>query len=337
MGSSERTGTDMSRTLGLGAPELAAGLVLLWVRVYTTGLAQASRDRRLDQIRSDLWEHHTDRSEQGAGPAVIGLEALGRAVRGTTADLFWRFGLQGEPLMISKRALARAGGVSLLLVVGSIVGMMSSGFGIAGEDPYFTEDFPNFARSTSGHELGLIIASSFALVSMAAAVVLFQTFRAFQPWLAGIGAIALVVTSVCMIASVTAGFILIDLAEEWVAGGAIPGDGVWVSALHAAEVYEDFGIFAIGFLILGLSAFGSLIVWKAPLPRWSGSIGTLSGLILGTSLATSLIFGGDSYWYLLMLSAFLGLIWLVVTGAWLLMKGLYTGPAIIPPLEAVAR
>ncbi len=54
------------------------------------GLSAVSRERRAGQIQADLWDHYSDRTEDGASPAVIGLEALGRATSGAAADLVWR-------------------------------------------------------------------------------------------------------------------------------------------------------------------------------------------------------------------------------------------------------
>ncbi len=80
----------MSSLFRSSIPGIAAWLVLWWVRIYTIGLSSVSRERRAGQIHSDLWDHYTDRAEDGTNPALIGLAALARAARGAAADLVWR-------------------------------------------------------------------------------------------------------------------------------------------------------------------------------------------------------------------------------------------------------
>jgi hypothetical protein len=95
-------------------------------------------------------------------------------------------------------------------------------------------------------------------------------------------------------------------------------------------MYSNLGLAAVIFMVFSLSAFGTLIVWKAPLPRWSGFIGTISGLTLLVSLCVALAVSADDAWIFLLLSTFLGLIWLVVTGAWLVARGMYVAAPDMP-------
>jgi hypothetical protein len=95
---------------------LAASAARLWLRVYTLGVAAELRERREDQLHSDLWEHQADRLDAGVAPSMVGLEVLGRMVRGMPADLLWRFQLEG-PKMDIKIPFERATGLLLLLLV----------------------------------------------------------------------------------------------------------------------------------------------------------------------------------------------------------------------------
>jgi hypothetical protein len=64
----------------------ASRLVAAWAGLYTRGLPAASRDERLAELESDLWEHRAACGE-GLGPQVT---ILSRCLRGMPADLAWR-------------------------------------------------------------------------------------------------------------------------------------------------------------------------------------------------------------------------------------------------------
>ena len=62
-------------------------LTLAWVRVYTAGLPGPIRERRFQQIRSDLWEHHAAWLDDGETLAVIRIEVVVRWLAGMLADI----------------------------------------------------------------------------------------------------------------------------------------------------------------------------------------------------------------------------------------------------------
>lgn len=70
--------------------ELASKVVRGWVRVYTSRLAPPLRERRLDEIESDLWEHRREAKAAGLGSTQTGIEIVGRWLLGIPADLAWR-------------------------------------------------------------------------------------------------------------------------------------------------------------------------------------------------------------------------------------------------------
>ena len=68
----------------------AARLTRTWVGAYTRGIPAEFRDRRREEIDSDLWEQsHHDR-EQGRASAQTSLEITVRLMLGMPADLSWR-------------------------------------------------------------------------------------------------------------------------------------------------------------------------------------------------------------------------------------------------------
>lgn len=70
--------------------DLASNAVRRWVRFYTGRLAPSLRERRVDEIESDLWEHRREAGATGLGPTQTGIEIVGRWLLGVPADLAWR-------------------------------------------------------------------------------------------------------------------------------------------------------------------------------------------------------------------------------------------------------
>jgi hypothetical protein len=70
--------------------DLASNVVRRWVRLYTGRLGLSHRERRLDEIESDLWEHRREARAAGLGPTQTGIEIVGRWLLGIPADLAWR-------------------------------------------------------------------------------------------------------------------------------------------------------------------------------------------------------------------------------------------------------
>ena len=306
--------------MSLSYSDLATGAVRSWVLLYTAGLAHEAREARRAEIDSDLWEHMSASHSDGDAAQTV-REMLSRWLRGITADIFWRFSLKGEPRMVSQDIFVRAGGVAILVIVASLIGLVAANFGI-GTGEYFRDHFPKFAGETGRGSLGMVVGGVLAFAAVFGAGALFWTFRPYQPLMASLGAALLVVAGLAMVASVTAGVLLIDLAEEWTARGAVINDGVWASAHHVAKIHEGLGFTSAFFLIGSLAVFGGLISAKGAVPRWVGWIGAASGLALGLALIGSAA-GEAPFWWTFVASAALGLLWLVVTGAWLAVKGVY--------------
>jgi hypothetical protein len=298
------------------------GAVRTWVLFYTAGLPREARLARGDEIASDLWEQTALAAVEGQPPARTARSLLGRCLRGMPADLFWRLNLKGEPKMLSRGFVVRSAGFAMLAILGLVAGMAVTDYGIGSEEQYFRDEFPAFARSTDERGLGLVFGGILALVGIIGAGALLQTFRPYQPWLASIGAATLMLAGVLLVASVTAGLALVDLAEEWTARGAVAGDGVWVSARRVAEIYEGMGFLALMLIVASLASFGTLVIWKGPLPRWVGSLGMVSGGLLLLALVTLALSIGVG-WFILMASMVCGALWLAVTGSWLILKGTY--------------
>ena len=61
-----------------------------WVSLYTRGVPATERQRRRDEIESDLFEHAHEARHAGVGAARFSAEILARVLVGVPADLSWR-------------------------------------------------------------------------------------------------------------------------------------------------------------------------------------------------------------------------------------------------------
>jgi hypothetical protein len=71
-------------------PERVAGLVALWVRLYTRNLPDEVAVRRVEEIAADVEEHVAHERAAGIGERRIALGIASRMLRGLAADAAWR-------------------------------------------------------------------------------------------------------------------------------------------------------------------------------------------------------------------------------------------------------
>lgn len=95
-------------TTGVG---LAVSAVRAWTRVYTLGLPPELRDRRRDEIESDLWES----VQGGRTDATLAWQIWGRLIGGLADDLGWRAEQVVGVLPLMFRLVATLG---LIMVLG---------------------------------------------------------------------------------------------------------------------------------------------------------------------------------------------------------------------------
>lgn len=88
-------------------------MILWWTDRYTRGLPAEVRSERIDEIRSDVWEH---RRAFGATRSTL-FAALSRCLRGVPADLTWRRSqrARGRHVSPSLACALRGGGWFLAL------------------------------------------------------------------------------------------------------------------------------------------------------------------------------------------------------------------------------
>ena len=230
--------------------------------------------------------------------------------------------------MPSKTLIERGTGLAMLLIVALLVAMAGTGFGIGAGEEYFRDDFPKLARDLDGFEAGLMMGSVLGLVAIAAAGGLYLTFRPFDPVLATIGSFGLVAAGVLLIVDMSFGWAVHDLAKEWSAANGTAGDPNWTSARTAALSFEFLGFFSILLMIASFVAFGVLTLVKAALPRWVGALAVISGVFLALSVTIGLATGIT--WLFGVLAVLAGLVWLLLAGILLLLRGTRQHAGAIP-------
>ncbi len=321
----------MSLTAGR-TPGLSGSLILWWVRVYTTGLSRASRERRLGQIRSDLWEHYSDRTEEGVSPGAIGVEALSRAARGAAADLLWRFQMEGPNVHIGI-PIERIGGACLLLL--TVAAMLS--LNVAGYDPAVDGFDVELRRLAGIADWQVATYTAFQVLSglgmLGGAVMLCLALRRYSAATAVLAAVALAAAGLLTLLASAVYATSAELADEYVTATAGHAEVVLTTARAFVLVLK--AIVHVTSLALALGVYGfALITGRHRLvPSWLGFVVGASVASLGAALVSGIL-GASWAWLFLGPGYGLMLLWLLVAGGWLLLGGSGKGG---PAREAASK
>ena len=323
----------MTATAGAAEGSLGAALALFWVRLYTAGLAPESRARRLGQVQSDVWEHSADRLSEGVAPAIIGLETLGRAVRGAAADILWRFQLEGPKMQINIPIERIGGAVLLVLVAAAALSLTANGY-----DPDrngFEEELQRLA-DVSGWQATMYTAAQVlsGLVMLGGAVLLCLALRRYAPTLALLSAGALAATGLLALVTAAIYATAADLADEWAAATPEQSDSVLTTARAFIVLLDTVSPVESVTLALSVFGFAAITARHHLVPRWLGFVGGASAVSLGAAFVT--VDDGAS-WGFLILGFLLMILWLLVAGVWLLLGGSAGSSAKGPAPDAAVR
>jgi hypothetical protein len=306
---------------------LTAAFVAVWARVYTAGAPALLRDGRRAEIASDLWEHQAEARACGLLPGPAAREIIDRWWRGVPADVAWRLNVGGNDAMLSRAVVERAAGALLILVVGLIVyASASSRVGIGADEPYFTYDFPDFARNLAPFGRGLIVMGLAAIALIAAAAGFWAAFQRLEPLMAAVGGFFFTTAGIVLLVAVGAGRAVYALADQWRVGGTYY-DATWQAARAAALLFEFLMFATFAMLLVGLLGVGLMSLRRSALPRWLGALATTSGACVALAFAVGAA-GQDAY-NVLMSGVLIGMVWFIATGVWLLVRGT-TGRDLAP-------
>jgi hypothetical protein len=142
---------------------LASRAALAWARVYTSGMPEHVRRARIDELSSDLWEHHAHAVAAGRRRVGIQLEIGARIARGAGADLAWRATNRSG----LTAALFRAAGWAGFALAAALLLCFTATSGAPVIGLYTVEDWEpgearEFARATAAIFVGLV--AGFALL-----------------------------------------------------------------------------------------------------------------------------------------------------------------------------
>lgn len=98
--------------MSTAAVALASTAVRWWTRLYTSGLPATARERRREEIESDLWESLHD--PEGQAGLVLATSMIGRAACGALDDLRWR------ATHTPRRTLAAASAAATLVLIAGL-------------------------------------------------------------------------------------------------------------------------------------------------------------------------------------------------------------------------
>lgn len=311
-------------------PALAARLTLWWVRFYTAGLPAAGRARRAGEVESDLWEHHADRLGDGLRPVSIGLEVLGRAVRGAPADLLWRFQLEGPKVQIHIPIERVAGACLLALVAGAMLSLNVAGYDPAREG--FEEDLDRLAgipgRAVMIYTVLQVLSG---LGMLGGAAVLCLALRRYSMNLAVLAAVALACAGVLTLVTSAIYVTAADLADEWAAAG--PGQKDSVLTVARAFVVTMSALMPVTVVALAVGVYGFAIIMARyhRAPRWLRYVAGGSVVSLAAAIAIEVASAPPGAWVFFVLGMVLLLAWLLVAGGALLFGDGWSEPHASEP------
>jgi hypothetical protein len=164
--------------------------------------------------------------------------------------------------------------------------------------------------------------SNIFLVALTAG--LYFTFQGHQSQLALLGALTFLAAALTWLMSGAAGIALASLAQEFSVASGTAAEITAGNARAVDLVREAAGRTGFTLAALSLMVFGFLIAWRDAVPKWLGwlglAVGVLMFLIWNDDAAVLHRIGGAGY-----------LLWLLITGCWLLTRGVRPVPEEAAP------
>ncbi len=292
-------------------------LVLIWVRVYSAGLSPETRERRLEQITSDLWEHEVDRIADGWSPARISIESFSRAARGAVTDVLWRWQLE-EPQMQFNLPFERiGGGFLMLLVLAVMLSINVDGYdaGVEGFDGELRR-LAAIADWQVRTYAALQVLAGLAMIAGACLMYLVLGKYAVAQALVAAGLLA--AAGVLTIVTSAIYFATAQMADHYVASGG--SEAVMMTARGLMLIVS--GAVPATALAIALGVFGlALISGRHHLvPGWLTFIAAGSVVLLLACIPSQVVGFDAGSWLFLGFGFILMLIWLLVAGLWFLLN-----------------
>lgn len=299
-----------------GARTFAADVARCWARIYMVGLPEQFRERRWQELESDLYEHEIDGFRQQSSPAAVGLEITGRVVRGMPSDLTWRLQLEAPPMEL-KIPFERITGILLLALVILIpVSSSISGYDTAREG-WEAELSRLGGLSDTQLEFNIFFQFACGLGLIAAAAGFFLALRSRARVLATFAAFGLTSAGVLTLATSAIYAVVASLADEQLAGRG--GQELLTTSRALALGMDRLAQSSMTLLALSVYALAYAAARHSMTPRWLGWLALSSAAFMAVGLVANPIAKGDWPWLPLSAGLLMLVLWLVVAGIWLLL------------------
>lgn len=278
-----------------------------WLHAYTTGLPQELRERRQQELESDLYEHQADRQAEDASAGRVGLEVMGRVVRGMPADLLWRMQLEAPPMELKISTERMMGILLLALVVLIPVSIAISGYDTARDG--WESELSRLGGLSGTATSGNIFFQVLVGVSLVAAGAgMFLVLRQRAQVLGTLAAFGLAAGGVLTLGSSAMYAVVVSLADEHVAGrgSAEITTASWAFARAMDSLVTSSGVL----LVLSVHAVAYALIRHGLAPRWIGWLGLASVVPFALGKVSG-PFAGDEVTWILAGVGFM-LIWVTV-------------------------
>ncbi|MDA1347392.1 MAG: DUF4386 family protein [Chloroflexi bacterium] len=234
--------------------------------------------------------------------------------------------------MLTQNTIERTCGVLLIALAVAVVATAAIGSQFETYDKSFDEALQKVADNPGLFKLSLVSSFVAGLVAVALACTMYLAYRGHGKPMALLGAVWLLAFSAAMVGASVAGSAVLHMADHIekvvgadthnVAAGAqavgAMAHNIAVSARPVHILRESSGIVAITvFLPLATLTFGVLIVASRAVPGWLGWLAVVAGAAMLAFWVPVVGVG----WAIFLLGTLLALIWLVVLGGWMLVRG----------------
>ncbi|MGH2611054.1 MAG: DUF4386 family protein, partial [Tepidiformaceae bacterium] len=238
--------------------------------------------------------HQVDRLGAGVAPSMVGLEVLGRMVRGMPADLLWRFQLEG-PKMDIKIPFERVTGLLLLILVIVAFGSTSiSGYDTGAEEWEATLRERLGNRSDLERNVAIAWFSLCGLALIAGAAAFHLALQSRAPILSALSSAFMAAAGVLVLVATASYTVMTALAEQFVDG---PSDPALVSTSRAFALTTEWLTLTAGMaLATSVAGLVAIAVRERLVPswlRWLAAVGV--GLLVAGIIA--MLAGSSEYWW----------------------------------------
>jgi hypothetical protein len=254
---------------------------------------------------------------------------LGRVLRGAPEDILWRFNVEGPKLDIRIPMERVAGGLMLAMVVLFMITSSISGYDTSREA--FPSEILRLAELSSiENNVNAVFrfATGFALIGAAAGLhaALSERGRVLSTMAAfGLGAAGVLV----LVASAMQ-IVFVELADEYTNATGANRDSLLITARAIAMSVQHTTTAAFMAIVLSTYVLAVLLGRENLVPRW------LIGIpIMSAALVTAGLIGeaagvfDDGLWFVMISGVFLGIVWLLIAGLYLLLSSRGRVPAAV--------